>query len=276
MTSAKHTLLLSDTGGTCDQCHESGLSFYGVTNLTTRPSNHHVGQDCKGCHSPNNWGGGNAVKAKATSKSTIATVVSSPAATQSPGRAATPAVTAPRLAGTALSGTATSTSGAAAPLSHAGTTTNCISCHNGVLAAGKGPTHIASNNACENCHTTVAWMPAQFDHRGVTAKCASCHNSVAASGKPTRHVQTTEDCSACHGTFAWSPATFSHSRIIAPCQSCHNGITATGKQAQHVSTTLDCGSCHNTLSWIIPAAPPKPPLKPLLTRPRAATPGPAK
>ena len=40
----------------------------------------------------------------------------------------------------------------AATLSHAGVTSNCVSCHNGVLATGKGPTHIASNNACQNCH----------------------------------------------------------------------------------------------------------------------------
>jgi hypothetical protein len=46
MSAAKHTLLLADTGGTCDQCHELGLSFFGVNNLTVRPSaNHYKGRD---------------------------------------------------------------------------------------------------------------------------------------------------------------------------------------------------------------------------------------
>ena len=36
----------------------TGMAFYGVSNLTTRPNGHHVGQDCSGCHNPNNWDGG--------------------------------------------------------------------------------------------------------------------------------------------------------------------------------------------------------------------------
>ncbi len=281
MSSAKHTLMFAVIGKSCDACHETGKSFFGVTNLTTRPNNHHVGQDCSGCHSPNDWGGGAAkrtVAAAATaSRSTIGTVVT-PAA-QSASR-----LTAP-LFGTQTSLVATgvgpvgnpvmgiAASGAAVP-SHAGVVSNCVSCHNGVLAQGKGPTHIASNNTCENCHTTAAWLPARFDHQGVTASCVSCHNGVSASGKPVRHVQTTQDCGACHGTITWAAATFNHLGINATCQSCHNGVTATGKQAQHPSTTQDCGVCHNTLTWT--TTKPPAPLRPLLARPRAATAGPAK
>ncbi len=152
-------------------------------------------------------------------------------------------------------------------INHAGVVANCFSCHNGVLAAGKGPTHIASNNSCENCHTTLAWMPAHFDHRGVTATCASCHNGAAAPGKPTRHIQTNQDCSACHGTIAWTPATFNHLGINATCQSCHNGVAATAKQIGHIPTTRDCGSCHSTLNWTTTTIAPAP-LKPLISRPK--------
>jgi hypothetical protein len=163
---------------------------------------------------------------------------------------------------------------AAAPLGasmpHTGVTSNCSSCHNGVLAVGKGPTHVASNNMCENCHTTLAWLPARFDHQGVTAACSSCHNGVTAPGKPTRHVQTNQDCSACHGTISWQSALFSHVGINASCKSCHNGITATGKQLGHVVTSLDCGACHGTLNWTVAATPPR--LQPLLQRPRRTTP----
>jgi len=264
MSAAKHNTMLSVTGGTCDQCHDlSTLKFYGVTNLTTRPNGHHVGKDCNGCHSPNNWGGGAAKKtvaaAKTPTRSTIGTVVTAAAALSAQAGATQP--------GRPL--------GAAGGVSHAGVTSNCVSCHNGVLAAGKGPTHIAGNNSCQNCHTTIAWLPARFDHQGITASCASCHNGVVALGKPTLHVQTNQDCGACHGTMTWTAVRFSHVGISATCQSCHNGVTATGKQVQHVRTTLDCGSCHNTLNWTIVSVPaPRP--RPLIPSPRGAPSGPAK
>ena len=287
MTAAKHTLMFAFIGGTCDACHETGKSFYGVTNLTTRPNGHHVGQDCSSCHNPNNWGGDAAKKkavAQTAARSTIATVVSAPAVAAS---AAGTAQSATVHLGAARGARVGVGVGAAQRLSHAGVTGNCVSCHNGVLATGNGAMHIASNNACQNCHTTIAWLPARFDHQGVTASCASCHNGVLAPGKPMLHVATKQDCSACHGTITWAAATFSHLGVNAPCQSCHNGITAIGKQIQHVATTQDCGTCHNTLNWTsvntpAPPAPNKPaPNKPAaqlpaVPNPRGATSGPTK
>jgi nitrate/TMAO reductase-like tetraheme cytochrome c subunit len=275
MSAAKHTTMLSVTGGTCDQCHDlNTLKFYGVNNLTTRPNGHHVGKDCNGCHSPNNWGGGAAKKtvaaAKSPTRSTIGTVVTASAALS-----AQAGTTQTAAAQTAATQTGAAAQTATRGVSHVGVTSNCAGCHNGVLAAGKGPTHIASNNTCQNCHTTIAWLPARFDHQGVTASCASCHNGVVALGKPTLHVQTNQDCSTCHGTITWTAVRFSHVGISATCQSCHNGITATGKQVQHVRTTLDCGSCHNTLNWTIVSVPaPRP--RPLIPSPRGAPGGPAK
>jgi hypothetical protein len=254
MSAAKHTSMFAVIGGTCDACHESGRAFYGVNNLTTRPSGHHVGQDCSKCHSPNNWDGNAANKAakiKASSgRSTISAVVTAPVASAG----ASPALARTPLAGSMLASAANGSPSAAR--SHAGVTHNCVTCHNGTLAAGKPATHVASNSSCENCHTTVAWLPARFDHQGVKAGCASCHNGVHASGKPMKHVPTTQDCGACHGVITWAAATFNHLGIGAICASCHNGITATGKQPQHPITTLDCGSCHNTLTWTSTSLPP--------------------
>jgi hypothetical protein len=266
MSASKHTAMFTYIGGTCDACHNRvtpALSFYGVSNLTTRPTSdpHNSGRaltsDCNGCHSPNDWGGGalkKKVAAPAATRSTIAMVVGTGAAPRSAAGAGTGA----RMA----------------RLSHSGVTGTCVSCHNGVLATGKGVTHIASNDRCENCHTTFAWIPARFDHQGITASCASCHNGVQAPGEPARHIQTAQDCSACHGTISWQPATFSHLGINATCRSCHNGITATGKQVQHASTTLDCGICHDTLSWTVAAPPAR--VKPLIQSPRGASSGPTK
>ncbi|MDP8986590.1 MAG: hypothetical protein M3N97_16415 [Pseudomonadota bacterium] len=266
MSSAKHTLMFGYVSATdCDACHEIGRSFYGVTKLTVRPSSgHHTGQQCgnSGCHNTNNWNAGSAKRKVSDQPATHGTVgIVVPArrtATQTTAEAGS--VAGPRLgrrvanAAGVATGAEVSAAGSAR-LSHAGITGNCVSCHNGSLAAGKAATHIVANNSCENCHTTLAWLPARFEHRGVTATCMSCHNGVSAPGKPVRHVQTVQDCGACHGSLSWSAATFSHVGVAATCQSCHNGITATAKQVQHVSTTLDCGSCHSTLSWTVAAQP---------------------
>jgi hypothetical protein len=272
MTAAKHTTMFTVIGKTCDACHETGDAFYGVTNLTTRPSGHHVGQDCSGCHSPNNWGGGNAKKVAAVTAtgSKVSAVVGAPALAGGAVNltSAANSTLAADVANAVAAGVARST--AAAGMSHAGVTSNCFSCHNGVLATGKPANHIASNNTCQNCHTTLAWLPARFDHQGVTAMCSTCHNGVLASGKPTQHVQTTQDCAACHGTITWTVATFSHVGVSATCRSCHNGVLAASKPVTHVITTLDCGSCHSTLNWTV-TAPPAPLRRLVLPSPRAST-----
>ena len=134
---------------------------------------------------------------------------------------------------------------------HVGANGNCVNCHNGVAAAGKGANHIASNNSCANCHTTNAWLPARFDHQGIAARCASCHNGVAAAGRPISHIPTTLDCSSCHSTIAWRPARFAHTGTVGSCQSCHNVLTGLARPSVTMPTALDCAACHNTLSWIV-------------------------
>ncbi len=286
MSSSQHSLMFAFIGSTCDACHNRvtpSLSFYGVSNLTIRPTGdpHNQGNalknDCSGCHSPNNWGGNVAKRTvkTTTTRSTVTTVVNGAAASRG-----TPGALARRFAGPSVGGGVRAVGGTgmirstdAARPSHIGVTSNCVSCHNGVLASGKGAAHIASNTSCENCHTTMSWTPARFDHRGVTASCATCHNGVAASGKPARHLQTSQDCSTCHGTITWTAVKFSHLGVNATCQSCHNGITATAKQVQHATTTQDCGACHNTLNWSVVATTPR--LRPLLRGPRNPATNPA-
>jgi hypothetical protein len=282
MTSAKHTLMFAVIGKTCDACHNAvtpALSFYGVTNLTTRPNDHNSGSkktsDCSSCHNTNNWDGGAAkAVAKKVSKAVVTAVVTAPAASNSASSVASKAANreGTTVAGSAIAGrTAVAGAHAAAPnltplagmqVSHVGVTANCASCHDGVLATGKGAAHIASNQQCQNCHTTLAWLPARFDHQGVSAACSSCHNGVVAAGLPLRHIATTLDCGACHGTFVWRAVAFSHANLNATCSSCHNGVNAVGKQVSHPLTTQDCGTCHNTQSWS--ASAPRTVLKPLL------------
>jgi predicted CXXCH cytochrome family protein len=255
MTSAKHTSMFTVIAKSCDPCHNKvtpALSFYGVTNLQTRPSDHNSGSklnnDCSGCHNTSSWGGG------AQARPAPATATASAAAKVSVLAASTAAATPSAAAATPVTASATAaaaTAPAGVPVNpHLGVRGNCVNCHNGVAATGKSPNHIASSEQCANCHTTIAWVPARFDHRGVTAPCASCHNGVVVTGKPVAHIPTGLDCSTCHGTFAWRPARFSHSGIVGSCVGCHNTLTGLGKPLGHVATTLDCSSCHTTLSWL--------------------------
>jgi hypothetical protein len=263
MSSAKHTAMFAVIGKTCDSCHDSStLKFYGVTNLTTRPNGHHVGQDCSGCHNTNNWNGGAATRkttAPQTATRSVVSAVAGSAARSARRNGAIEPGSTPVPAERSVSGLA---SGHDARVSHAGVIANCVSCHNGTLAAGKGPGHVTSNDTCQNCHTTLAWLPARFEHQGVSGSCVSCHNGATAPGKPARHVQTSQECGACHNSLNWQTVAFNHAGISGTCQSCHNGVTGTGKQIRHVVTIQDCTSCHNTLNWTVTTV--QKPLRPLL------------
>jgi predicted CXXCH cytochrome family protein len=126
----------------------------------------------------------------------------------------------------------------------------CGSCHDGVTATGKHPTHIASGNNCDDCHSTVAWLPANFDHINITGNCVSCHNGTDATGKNPTHPQTTNVCEDCHTTNVFAPVlTVDHAQVLGSCSSCHNGVIATGTNAGHFSTPKQCDTCHITNAW---------------------------
>ena len=67
----------------------------------------------------------------------------------------------------------------------------CVSCHNGTIAQGEGPTHPATSQNCAACHTVLSWNPpSNVDHTqiplAVAGFCIICHNGVQASGKPAK------------------------------------------------------------------------------------------
>jgi predicted CxxxxCH...CXXCH cytochrome family protein len=142
-----------------------------------------------------------------------------------------------------------------ATFDHTGITGNCISCHDGVTATGKGPTHIQTTNVCEDCHSTIIWTPAlTVDHGQVLGLCSSCHNGTIAIGKNPGHFGTARECDECHVTVAWIPADYSHiglpyepldHQLIVTCtnSSCHQGnneIVIWPSPAYQP----DCAGCH--------------------------------
>ncbi len=146
----------------------------------------------------------------------------------------------------------------------------CLSCHNGRIAAGRPSTHNAGfmlTNSCDNCHRTYAFLPASWNHVGVTpgtCENAGCH--VAGSGnRYYRSVATlplgathmtftltaTKPCDTCHNFVRWTPAM--HMPTTGRCDSCHVGGQAQGTPAGHATVgTEDCSGCHfqSLGSWL--------------------------
>jgi hypothetical protein len=240
----------------CDSCHEYGMKWKtnsGVQ-LWTRPSpNHHAGLDCggSGCHNSRDKLALRSPSRPATATATAATrtgpAARAPAAALGLTAALPLAVRAP-----AMEPVAQPSAAAALPFSHASVSgTACLSCHNAASGTGKPAGHITSSNACQSCHTTLAWLPTtRVDHSQVLGACASCHNGTIARGKPSSHLPTTGACESCHTTNAWTPARFDHG-AVAPhtCITCHDAVRAIGLPRAHIPTTQSCDSCHGTLAW---------------------------
>jgi hypothetical protein len=137
---------------------------------------------------------------------------------------------------------------------HATFVNNCIDCHNGVTASGKGPNHISSTDLCDACHQPFPanWAPVAavaVDHNQVLGTCETCHNGIVASGKSAQHISTTNICEACHspGPTPWAPAAnVDHAQVLGTCASCHDNVTATGKSPNHITTTDVCEACHQS------------------------------
>ena len=160
---------------------------------------------------------------------------------------------------------------------HAEVFGTCSSCHNGVIAIGKSPVHLATTAECNVCHTTTSFVTLSangtFDHSTITSPCSACHNGTVAIGtssdpSPTGHPSISVECNNCHTTTTFSTPFLDHSNpaVVAPgtCgqAGCHdgmstmaNGVAITGKNSAphpHPSTgdiTIACDQCHNTTSY---------------------------
>jgi hypothetical protein len=122
----------------------------------------------------------------------------------------------------------------------------CDACHDNVIAAGKPSNHVQTNQPCDVCHTTGAFLTtAIMDHSITSGNCMSCHDGVTATGKPPTHIATTDVCEACHTVNYWSPAiSVDHEQVLGSCFDCHNNVVTAGKTPSHIPTSDVCEACH--------------------------------
>jgi hypothetical protein len=156
-----------------------------------------------------------------------------------------------------------------------GTPQDCWSCHQADYNSSDNPNHVELQlpHACEQCHTTTAWAPAQFDHNlssfpltgaHVNVNCAACHTNGQYSGTPQEcyachqadyegaqnpnHVagNYSHECATCHTTVAWQPASFDHSATDFPLTGAHVSASCTQchVNGQYNDTPTECFACH--------------------------------
>jgi len=143
---------------------------------------------------------------------------------------------------------------------HTDINSNCVECHDGIVAPGKPQGHPATQKDCYICHTATpgtTFAGAAFDHTGITSGCAAggCHDGASSitlldgsqrkirgmSDAPAHPVidnaytpdpTDTLECNACHYTgnnFSFDIGqgfrAYDHKRVDAlqvQCQLCHN------------------------------------------------------
>jgi len=157
----------------------------------------------------------------------------------------------------------------------AGTPLDCYSCHEGDYQAVTDPSHVQAqfDHDCRQCHTDIAWSPANFDHAntnfpltgahqqaactdchkngqytGLATDCYSCHEADYQGVTDPSHVQAQfdHDCRQCHTDIAWSPANFDHANTNFPLTGAHQQVACTDchQNGQYTGLATDCYSCH--------------------------------
>ncbi len=252
-------------GIACDACHESGMSFIGVTIVTRPPLPHPAGGDCGLCHlSTTSFKSGLALPANH---------IPLPAADS----------------GNCVLCHSNPANFAVYSMNHVNIASNCAQCHaTGLSFANMAPptlkqpptNHIPFAGAsCESCHAATSTSTGGFmmtnndahmNHAVVSSLvCSTCHESgLTWAGTPptvTRpqyqvpgnagsglHV-TTGECSTCHfNTTSFLGATnFPANHIPLPaadnntCTLCHTSASDyTIYTMNHVNISSNCAQCH--------------------------------
>jgi hypothetical protein len=140
----------------------------------------------------------------------------------------------------------------------------CSTCHTNAATvssanlkpAGHASPALKGTEACDACHSYIAWYPNRFKHN-IAGTCSSCHlNGAKAVGQPTSHNSFTSwptECNQCHtSTTTWSGALGAKPAKHIPdngntCTSCHVGTSVKTGSALHAYLGgIACYTCHGS------------------------------
>lgn len=136
-----------------------------------------------------------------------------------------------------------------------GLPTHCADCHLAEFQATVDPPHVAWGfpMACQKCHSTTAWEPADFNHTGIFNGCVTCHlQDYQNTDDPDHQAKGfSTDCEQCHNTHDWDDAEFDHAGIVNGCVDCHLDDYQGTQDPDHgrAGFPLDCQTCHGTRTW---------------------------
>ena len=159
--------------------------------------------------------------------------------------------------------------------SYAETSTDCFACHETEFRDTPDPDHVAAGFAteCTQCHTTLAWTPAELDHNvtsfpltgahvevsctdchtsgytGISSTCVACHESNYTSAEDPNHITAgfPTNCVLCHSTTDWAPANLDHDLTHFPLTGAHTSVTCNSCHTSgYTGTSSDCYVCHET------------------------------
>ncbi len=149
------------------------------------------------------------------------------------------------------------------------TPSECFDCHQDDYNQAQDPDHLSQGfpTDCTECHTELAWKPANFTHdqwpllgAHQAVNCNECHNDTF-TNTPTdcigcheddfiqgdnpdhRAANFSEDCTGCHDENGWTPADYTHewpllgAHELVDCKSCHDPV--------YEGTSSDCITCHD-------------------------------
>jgi hypothetical protein len=147
----------------------------------------------------------------------------------------------------------------------------CFSCHQDSYNSSQNPNHVqvGISTECEQCHTSIAWIPSIFDHSltgfqllgahlildcsschqgttsGLSSECFSCHEAQYNSAPEHLSQSYPHNCELCHNSVAWNEVNFNHNNtnfpltgahITVDCQNCH--------ESGYSGTSTICFDCH--------------------------------
>ena len=126
---------------------------------------------------------------------------------------------------------------------------SCFSCHDGITATGKTPDHIASNNSCDDCHTTIRGCRRLRSRQRHPAPASPATTAPPPSAsQPT--ISPANSCDDCHTTNAWTRCDVRPQQRHRQLRQLPQRHRATGKNANPYPDQQSARTATATNGWI--------------------------
>lgn len=150
----------------------------------------------------------------------------------------------------------------------------CHGCHQSEFESSSEPPHgeAGFDEACEDCHSVVAWLPSLWQHDSDTdypltgahtepnctdchslspyseqpAECVDCHQADYDESLEPNHITSSipTTCDICHTTVNWESEEIDHTLTDFPLVGAHTDLACSSCHSEGYSLPIDCQGCH--------------------------------